>query len=55
MPNSLSRKEVLKRFRVSPGEKFRLKDHDPGWTGDNEKIPKAERKEFAEKILTQDV
>ncbi len=22
---------VLDRFRVAPGEKFRLKDHDPGW------------------------
>ena len=50
----VSRKEVLKKFRVEPGEKFRLKDHDPAWDGDDE-IPKAERKEFAEKILTQDV
>ncbi len=50
----ISRKEVLKKFRVQPGEKFRLKDHNPGWDGDDE-IPKAERKEFAEKILTEDV
>ena len=55
MPTSLTRKEVLKKFRVEPGERFRLKDHDPAWTGDNQKIPKAERKEFAEKILSQDV
>jgi PPK2 family polyphosphate:nucleotide phosphotransferase len=55
MPTSLTRKEVLKKFRVQPGEKFRLKDHDPGWAGDDLKIAKAERKEFAEKVLTQDV
>jgi PPK2 family polyphosphate:nucleotide phosphotransferase len=55
MPTSLTRKEVLKKFRVQPGEKFRLKDHDPGWAGDDLKISKAERKEFAEKVLTQDV
>jgi PPK2 family polyphosphate:nucleotide phosphotransferase len=50
----LSRKEVLRKFRVEPGAKFRLQDHDPAWDG-NDEIPKAERKEFAEKILTQDV
>ena len=49
-----SRKQVMERFRVVPGEKFRLADHDPAWDGDDE-IPKAERKEFAEKILTEDV
>ncbi len=50
----ISRKEVLKKFRVEPDGRFRLKDHDPAWDGDDE-VPKAERKEFAEKILTQDV
>ncbi|MCI0361019.1 MAG: polyphosphate kinase 2 family protein [Planctomycetaceae bacterium] len=50
----LSRKEVLEKFRVEPGKKFHLKDHDPAWDGDDE-IPKAQRKEFAEKVLTQDV
>ena len=54
MPIKLTRKEVLKMFRVAPGEKFRLKDHDPAWDGDDD-VPKAERKEFAEKILSQDV
>jgi PPK2 family polyphosphate:nucleotide phosphotransferase len=54
MPTSLSRKEVLRKFRVMPGEKFRLKDHDPGWDGDD-RLPKEQRKEFAAKILTQDV
>ena len=50
----LKRKEVLEKFRVQPGEKFRVKDHDPAWDG-NDDVPKSERKEFAEKILTQDV
>jgi PPK2 family polyphosphate:nucleotide phosphotransferase len=50
----MTRKQVLKKFRVEPGEKFRLADHDPAWDG-NDEIPKAERKEFAEKILTEDV
>ena len=54
MPTSLSRKEILKKFRVAPGEKFRLKDHDPGWDG-NDDVPKEQRKEFAAKILSQDV
>jgi len=26
-------KKVVERFRVDPGEKFRLADHDPGWEG----------------------
>jgi PPK2 family polyphosphate:nucleotide phosphotransferase len=50
----ISRKEVLKKFRVDPDAKFRLEDHDPAWDGDDD-ISKAQRKEFAEKILTQDV
>ncbi|HYM86040.1 MAG TPA: polyphosphate kinase 2 family protein, partial [Pseudoxanthomonas sp.] len=41
-------------FRVTPGKKLRLKDHDPGWDG-NDEIPKAQRKETAAKVLTQDV
>jgi len=50
----LKRKEVLEKFRVQPGEKFRVTDHDPAWDG-NDNVPKLERKELAEKILTQDV
>jgi PPK2 family polyphosphate:nucleotide phosphotransferase len=50
----LKRKDVLEKFRVRPGKKFRLKDHDPAWDG-NDDVPKAERKELAEKILSQDV
>src|SRR5262245_36007825 len=49
-----SRQEIIDLFRVSPDKKFRLKDYDPGWEGDPD-TPKAERKELAQKILTQDV
>jgi PPK2 family polyphosphate:nucleotide phosphotransferase len=47
------RKNTISQFRVEPG-KLRLKDYDPGWMGDG-KRSKAEAKELAEKILTQDV
>jgi len=50
----LNRKQIVKQLRVEPGEKFRLKDHDPGWDGDDD-IPKAERKRIAQEVLTQDV
>ena len=53
MPTTLTRKEAMKMFRAEPGKKFRLKDHDPAWNGDDD-IPKEERKEFAAKILSQD-
>lgn len=49
-----SRKDILERFYVAPGKKFRIQDHDPAWDG-NDDVPKSERKELAEKILTQDV
>ncbi len=39
-------------FRVKPGTKFRLADHDPAWAGD-EDIPEKKRKERAEEILTE--
>lgn len=29
----LKRKKIYKLFRIAPGEKVRLKDHDPGWRG----------------------
>jgi PPK2 family polyphosphate:nucleotide phosphotransferase len=41
-------------FRVEPGEKLRLKDHEPGWNG-NDDVPKAERKKLAAEVLTQDI
>jgi PPK2 family polyphosphate:nucleotide phosphotransferase len=47
-------KDLIEKFRIQPGAKFRLKDHDPGWDGDD-KVPKAQRKKFAEDLLTQDV
>jgi PPK2 family polyphosphate:nucleotide phosphotransferase len=50
----LDRKQIIEKFRVSAGKKVRLKDHDPGWTGDGD-LPKARRKELAEQVLTQDV
>jgi PPK2 family polyphosphate:nucleotide phosphotransferase len=50
----ISRKELVERFRIEPGKKFRLHYHDPGWDGDDT-IPKAERKKMAEELLTEDV
>src|SRR5262245_38953701 len=50
----LNRHNVLEGFRVRPGKKLRLNDHDPAWAGDGG-VPKAERKELAEKILTEDL
>jgi PPK2 family polyphosphate:nucleotide phosphotransferase len=46
--------ELIDQFRVPHDKKIRLKDYDPGWQGDGD-IPKAERKEFAARILTEDV
>jgi PPK2 family polyphosphate:nucleotide phosphotransferase len=50
----LDRKAIIEKFRVPEGKKFRLKDYDPGWSGDG-KLPKPKRKELAEEVLTQDV
>jgi len=46
--------EIIDNFRVPANKKVRLKDFDPAWEGDGD-IPKSQRKELAEKILTQDV
>ena len=46
--------EILDMIRVKPGKKFRLKDHDPAWSGDKD-TPKKERKAFAKQILSEDV
>ena len=46
--------EILDTTRVKPGKKFRLKEHDPAWAGD-ENIPKKERKAFAEKTLSDNL
>lgn len=39
-------------FRVKPGKKFRLADHDPAWAGDEE-IPEAKRKAWSKQILKE--
>jgi PPK2 family polyphosphate:nucleotide phosphotransferase len=44
----------IDQCRVKPGNKFRLEKHDPAWAGEKD-LPKAERKKFAEKLLSQDV
>src|ERR1043165_8322689 len=51
----LERKEIIDMFRVEPEKKVRLKDYDPGWAGGDETLSKAERKELAAKVLTEDV
>jgi len=47
-------KELTEQFRVEPGKKVRLKDYDPDWEGDGD-VPKDKRKEFAAKVLSEDV
>jgi PPK2 family polyphosphate:nucleotide phosphotransferase len=46
--------EIIDLWRVPDGQSIQLKNYDPGWNGDP-KLPKAERKRFAEKVLSQDV
>jgi PPK2 family polyphosphate:nucleotide phosphotransferase len=46
--------ETIDLWRVPHGKSIKLKDYDPGWNGDP-KLPKAERKHFAEDVLSQDV
>jgi PPK2 family polyphosphate:nucleotide phosphotransferase len=50
----ITRDKLIEKFRVQPGKKFRLQDHDPGWAGDKD-VPVEKRKEFAKEALTQDV
>jgi PPK2 family polyphosphate:nucleotide phosphotransferase len=47
-------KDLLEHCRITDGKKFKLKDHDPSWAGQRD-IPKPERREFAEKTLSEDV
>jgi PPK2 family polyphosphate:nucleotide phosphotransferase len=49
-----STKEMIDSFRVSPGKRVALNDFDPGWSGDDQ-FPKADRKRFAEDLLSQDI
>ena len=46
--------DLIAMYRAPHGKKIRLKDYDPDWAGDP-KLPKEERKAFAERSLTQDV
>ena len=41
-------------FRVRPGKRFALADHDPGWAGD-EDVPEKQRRARAEEILAASV
>lgn len=50
----LDRKKIIDKFRVTPGKKFRVKDHDSNWAGDKD-VPVEKRKELAQEVLTQDV
>ncbi len=50
----IENEKVIEQFRVPHGKSIQLKDYDPGWAGDT-KRPTAERKRFAETLLTQDV
>jgi PPK2 family polyphosphate:nucleotide phosphotransferase len=46
--------DIIKMFRVNPGQPVRLKDFDPAWNGDP-RVPKKERKEFARSVLSDGV
>ena len=46
--------EIINQWRVPHGKSIQLKDYDPGWNGDSKRT-KAERKQFAEVVLSQDV
>jgi PPK2 family polyphosphate:nucleotide phosphotransferase len=48
------RDDIINQWRTPHGKSIRLKDYEPGWDGDP-KLPKAERKRFAEEVLSQDV
>jgi hypothetical protein len=50
-------KEILDKFRVAPGRKFKLKSIDPGWRGDKEMrdLSDAELKHSAEKVLEENL
>ena len=46
--------DFIEMCRVQPEKKVRLKNYDPAWEGDR-KLPKKERKQTAQDILTQEV
>ena len=43
---------VENHFRVKPGKRFRLADHDPAWAGDEE-VAEKKRKQRAQEILEE--
>lgn len=46
--------DILKMCQVTPGKKFKLKNHDPGWAGDRD-VPVKARRLQAERLLAQDI
>ncbi len=46
--------DIIEQCRVPQGKSIELKDYDPAWAGDP-KLPKADRKQYAKEVLTQDV
>jgi PPK2 family polyphosphate:nucleotide phosphotransferase len=46
--------QIIDQWRAPHGKSIQLKDYDPAWNGDP-KLPKVERKRFAEEVLSQDV
>jgi PPK2 family polyphosphate:nucleotide phosphotransferase len=50
----LTLQDVLDYVRVPHNKRIRLKDYDPGWSGDQD-VSKKERKQKATELLTEDV
>jgi PPK2 family polyphosphate:nucleotide phosphotransferase len=46
--------EIIDQCRIRPGKSVQLEDFDSSWAGDP-KLPKPERKRFAQEALSQDV
>jgi PPK2 family polyphosphate:nucleotide phosphotransferase len=46
--------DIIDQCRVPAGKAIKLEDYDPAWAGDPE-VPKAQRKQYAKEVLTQDV
>jgi PPK2 family polyphosphate:nucleotide phosphotransferase len=51
------RKDLIERFRVAPGKKLKLKDHDPGWaqTKELKELGKDAVKERSQEILARNL
>ena len=47
-------KNTLSLFRIPPDEKIKLRDHDPGWEGDQE-LPEDERRRTATELLAKNI